>query len=208
MITRLLEFLASLAHGLIDGLGYAGIVIGMAIESINIPLPSEALMTFAGALVAEGRFNFWLVVLAGAVGNVIGSLGNYAIAARYGRPFFEKYGRYFLVHHKDLETADRWFAKYGLAAVFFTRLLPIVRTFISFPAGLARVRLIPFTLLTFLGSFLWSVLLTYVGYEFGKNYETVFKPYLQKFEILIGVLLLTAIIWYVRRHLAQRREYG
>ena len=207
MITGILEWLGSLAHGLIDALGYPGIVVGMAIESINIPLPSEALMTFAGALVADGRFDFWLVVLAGAVGNVIGSVGNYYLAAKWGRPFIEKYGKYFLIHRQDLAVADRWFAKYGLAAVFFTRMLPIVRTFISFPAGLARVPMGPFIVLTFAGSFLWSALLTYVGYEFGKNYEEVFKPYLQKFEILIAVLIVLAVAWYVKRHLGLRRNH-
>lgn len=208
MITDLIEFLGSIAHDLIDALGYPGIVLGMAIESINIPLPSEALMTFAGALVAEGRFNFWLVVLAGAIGNVIGSVGNYYLGAWGGRPIIEKYGKYFLIHHKDLDAADRWFAKYGLHAVFFTRMLPIIRTFISFPAGVSRVPMVPFVLLTFAGSFIWSAFLTYIGYEFGRNYETVFKPYLQKFEIVIAVLLIAAIVWYVRRHLGLRKKHG
>ncbi len=208
MVTAILEWLASIAHGIIDSLGYAGIVLGMAIESINIPLPSEALMTFAGALVAEGRFDFWWVVLAGAVGNVIGSVGNYYIGLYGGRPFIEKYGKYFLIHHKDLEIADRWFAKYGLAAVFFTRMLPIVRTFISFPAGVSRVPMGPFILLTFLGSLLWCVFLTYIGYEFGKNYEEVFKPYIQKFEIVIALLIILAVAWYVKRHLGLRRKHG
>ncbi len=208
MVTAILEWLASIAHGIIDSLGYFGIVLGMAIESINIPLPSEALMTFAGALVAEGRFDFWWVVLAGAVGNVIGSVGNYYIGLYGGRPFIEKYGKYFLIHHKDLEIADRWFAKYGLAAVFFTRLLPIIRTFISFPAGVSKVPMTPFIILTFAGSFIWSAFLTYIGYEFGKNYEEVFKPYIQKFEILIAVLIVVAVAWYVKRHLGLRKKHG
>lgn len=208
MITGILEWLASIAHSLIDTFGYAGIVFGMAIESFNIPLPSEALMTFSGALVAEDRFDFWWVVLAGAVGNVIGSVGSYYVGKYGGRPFIEKYGKYFLIHHKDLDVADRWFATYGLAAVFFARLLPIVRTFISFPAGVSRMPMAPFILLTFAGSFLWCTFLTYVGYEFGKNYEDVIKPYLQKFEILIVLLIIIGIVWYVRRHIGQRRKYG
>lgn len=208
MVTGIIEFLGSIAHGLIDALGYPGIVLGMAIESINIPLPSEALMTFSGALVAEGRFAFWAVVLAGAVGNVIGSVGNYYLGAYGGRPFVEKYGKYVMIHPHELKAADRWFAKYGLAAVFFTRLLPIIRTFISFPAGISRVRIIPFILLTFAGSFIWSAGLTYVGYEFGKNYEAVFKPYLQKFEIVIALVLIAGIVWYVRRHIRLTRKHG
>jgi len=206
MITDLIEFLSSIAKTLIEALGYQGIVLGMAIESINIPLPSEALMTFAGALVAEGRFSFWPVVLAGAIGNVIGSIGNYYLGTYGGRPFIERYGKYFLVHQKDLEIADRWFAKYGLAAVFFTRLLPVVRTFISFPAGVSRVKIVSFILLTFIGSFLWSALLTYLGLIFGRNYATVIRPILHRFDLIIGVLLIVGVIWYVKRHIKLRKS--
>jgi len=206
MFTDLVEYLSHLATRLIDVLGYQGIVLGMAIESINIPLPSEALMTFAGALVAQGRFSFWLVVVAGAVGNVIGSVGNYYLGAYGGRPFIERYGKYFLIHHKDLEVADRWFAKYGLAAVFFTRLLPVIRTFISFPAGVSRVPMTPFIVLTFAGSFLWSALLTYLGFALGSNYATTIRPILHRFDLVIGILLIVAVIWYVKRHIGLRRE--
>jgi membrane protein DedA with SNARE-associated domain len=206
MFTDLVEYLSHLATRLIDVLGYQGIVLGMAIESINIPLPSEALMTFAGALVAQGRFSFWLVVVAGAVGNVIGSVGNYYLGAYGGRPFIERYGKYFLIHRKDLEVADRWFAKYGLAAVFFTRLLPVIRTFISFPAGVSRVPMTPFIVLTFAGSFLWSALLTYLGFALGSNYATTVRPILHRFDLVIGILLIVAVIWYVKRHIGLRRE--
>lgn len=208
MVTELIEFLSKIARDLIDALGYSGIVLGMAIESINIPLPSEALMTFAGALVAEGRFSFPLVVLAGAVGNVIGSVGNYYLGAKGGRPFIERYGKYFLIHHKDLEIADRWFAKYGLAAVFFTRLLPVIRTFISFPAGVSRVRMMPFIILTFLGSLIWSALLAYIGFAVGENYESTIRPIFKQFDLVIGVLLVLAVAWYVKRHLNLRKKHG
>lgn len=208
MITTIIESLSSIARHLIDALGYGGIVLGMAVESLNIPLPSEALMTFAGALVAEGRFSFPLVVLAGAVGNVIGSVGNYYLGAKGGRPLIEKYGKYVLVHPKDLETADRWFAKYGLFAVFFTRMLPVVRTFISFPAGVSRVRLLPFVLLTFAGSLLWSALLAYLGYTVGENYETTIRPIFKQFDLVIGVLVVAGIAWYVKRHLGLRKKHG
>lgn len=207
MITDLLTWLANIAISLIDTLGYAGIVLGMAIESINIPLPSEVLMPFAGALVAAGRFDFWLVVAAGAVGNLIGSVGNYYLGAKGGRPLIERYGKYFLIHHKDLETADRWFARYGLPTVFFTRMLPVVRTFISFPAGVARVPLGKFILYTFAGSFLWSALLTFVGFKLGENWEQI-RDYFHQFDLVIGLLLLAGIIWYVKRHLTLRRRHG
>ena len=200
MVTDLIEWISGLATGLIEALGYFGIFLGMAIESINVPLPSEVLMTFSGALVAEGEFNFWLVVLLGALGNVAGSVGNYYLAAYGGRPFFEKYGKYVLVHKRDLEMADRWFAKYGLATVFFTRMLPVVRTFISFPAGLSRVPMVPFVLLTFAGSFIWSAFLTYLGFYFGENYEEQIRPIFKQFDLAIGVALVLLVVWYVARH--------
>jgi membrane protein DedA with SNARE-associated domain len=203
MFSHLIEFVSRIGIALVDRLGYAGIVLGMAIESINVPLPSEVLMPLAGALVAAGRFEFWWVVLAGAVGNVIGSVGNYYLGARGGRPFIERYGKYLLIHHDDLARADRWFQKYGLAAVFFTRLLPVVRTFISFPAGVSRVPLGPFMALTFLGSFIWSALLTYLGLRFGEHYEEVIRPIFHRFDLLIGLTLIAAIGWYVMRHIGR-----
>lgn len=200
MVAGVIEAAASFASGIIDHLGYAGIVLGMAIESINIPLPSEALMSFSGALVAEGRFSFPLVVLAGATGNVIGSVGNYYLGRYGGRPLLEKYGKFLLIDHRDLDRADRWFARYGLGAVFFTRMLPIVRTFISFPAGVARVPIGPFIGLTFLGSLIWSAFLAYLGYTFGRNSDVI-SAFLHKFDLLIGIALVAAIVWYVRRHI-------
>lgn len=200
MVTDLIEWVSGLAVSLIETFGYLGIFIGMAIESINIPLPSEVLMTFSGALVAEGEFSFWPVVLLGALGNVVGSVGNYYLAAYGGRPLFEKYGKYVLVHPRDLELADRWFAKYGLATVFFTRMLPVVRTFISFPAGLSRVPMVPFVVLTFLGSFIWSAFLTYLGFTFGENYEERIRPVFKQFDLAIGVILVLLVVWYVARH--------
>ncbi len=206
MFTSLIESISSIATALIDTLGYAGIVLGMAIESCNIPLPSEVLMPFAGSLVASGRFGFWWVVLAGAVGNVIGSVANYYLGAYGGRPLIERYGKYFLIRHQDLDIADRWFRRYGLPAVFFGRMVPVVRTFISFPAGVSRVPLGPFVALTFAGSFLWCTFLTYLGMTFGRNYETVIHPLFRRFDLVIGVVLILAIAWYVERHLELRAK--
>lgn len=208
MISNIIEWLGSIAHSLIEAGGYLGLFFGMLLESLNIPLPSEALMTFAGALVADGEFAFWGVVIVGTLGNLAGSIINYYIGMYGGRPFVERYGKYFLVHHSDLDVADRWFAKYGLAAVFFARMMPIVRTFISLPAGISRVPIVPFSIATFFGCLLWSILLTWVGYEFGKNYEEVFKPLMQKFEILIALVIVIGVVWYVRRHIKLVRKHG
>jgi membrane protein DedA with SNARE-associated domain len=208
MITDILNAIGHFVSSMIESLGYAGIVLGMAIESVNIPLPSEVIMPFSGALVAEGKFDFWLVVLAGAVGNGIGSVINYYLGAKGGRPFVDKHGHKIFMHPKDVERADRWFQRYGLWAVFLTRMLPVVRTFISFPAGMARVPMLPFIGLTFAGSFLWSALLTYVGVVLGRNYETVIKPVFHSLDAVIGLLLVVALIVYIRHALKLRRGNG
>src|SRR6185295_5341117 len=130
----------------ISTLGYTGILVTMAIESACIPLPSEISMPFSGYLVTTGQFTMLGVTLAGAFGNVAGSVVAYYAGVWGGRPFVERYGHYLLVARKDLEMADRWFAKYGDAAVFFSRMLPVVRTFISLPAGIARVNIYRFML--------------------------------------------------------------
>lgn len=208
MITDILNAIGHFVSSMIESLGYVGIVLGMAIESVNIPLPSEVIMPFSGALVAEGKFDFWLVVLAGAVGNVIGSVINYYLGAKGGRPFVDKHGHKIFMHPKDVERADRWFQRYGLWAVFLTRMLPVVRTFISFPAGMARVPMLPFIGLTFAGSFLWSALLTHVGVVLGRNYETVIKPVFHSLDAVIGLLLVAALIVYIRHALKLRRGNG
>ena len=148
MITHLIEFLANIVINVIDWSGYAGVFFLMLVESCGIPMPSEVIMPFAGFLVAKGTLMFWPVVLLGAVGNLVGSWLAYFIGARGGRPLLEKYGKYVLISGHDLDMADRWFIRYGEATVFFGRLLPVVRTFISFPAGMFRVNILKFSILT------------------------------------------------------------
>src|SRR5256885_6441362 len=149
MIARLIELITAFVIATISALGYAGIVLLMAIESACIPLPSEIIMPFSGYLGYVGRFNLWLVTVAGAFGCVVGSLIAYWIGMYGGRPVIEKYGRYLLISHHDLDLADRWFARFGEVIVFVSRLLPAVRTFIAFPAGVARMNLKKFVLYTF-----------------------------------------------------------
>ena len=141
MIAKIIEFLSGIIVATISLLGYSGIVLLMAIESACIPLPSEIIMPFSGYLVSTGQMNLWLVGLAGAVGCVVGSLVAYWVGSKGGRPLIEKYGRYVLVSPHDLDLADRWFANYGEIIVFVSRLLPAIRTFIAFPAGVARMNL-------------------------------------------------------------------
>src|SRR3989475_5491480 len=146
MIGRIIEILSAFIVATISTLGYAGIVLLMAIESACIPLPSEVIMPFSGYLVYTGRFNLWAVGVAGAFGCVAGSLVAYWVGMYGGRPLIEKYGRYLLVSRHDLDLADRWFDRFGEVIVFTSRLLPVIRTFIAFPAGVARMNLTRFVL--------------------------------------------------------------
>jgi membrane protein DedA with SNARE-associated domain len=206
-----LQFIDSVAIPFLEHLygavGYLGVMIAMAIESAMIPLPSELILPFAGFLVADpnavepltgGPWNFWLVVIFATVGNTLGSLIAYAIGAWGGRPFLERYGRYLLIREHEIEIADGFFARWGSQTVFIGRLLPIVRTFISFPAGVARMDLRKFVLFSTAGAFIWSTILVYAGTVLGENWEEIRKT-LQPFDMLIaiGVVLLVVLgLWW------------
>lgn len=176
--------------------GYAGIFFLMAIESACIPIPSEVIMTFSGYLVYLGRFNLEWAALAGALGCNAGSIAAYAAGAYGGRPLAEKYGRYVLVSSHDLELADRWFARYGDAAVFFARLLPVVRTFIALPAGVARMNFVRFNIYTFLGSLPWCWVLAYLGMKLGAHWDAI-QPYFHRFDTVIVAVCAVAFVWFV-----------
>jgi membrane protein DedA with SNARE-associated domain len=188
----------------ISKFGYGGILFTMAIESACIPLPSEIIMPFSGYLVTTGQFTILGVTLAGAVGNVLGSIVAYYAGIWGGRPFVERYGPYVLVSHRDLDLADRWFEKYGEAAVFFSRMLPVVRTFISLPAGIARMNLTRFVLLTFLGALPWCYLLAYVGVRMGERWEDL-REYFHQFDLVIGLALVAALAFFLWSHWPRRR---
>ncbi|MHB1361922.1 MAG: DedA family protein [Thermoleophilia bacterium] len=205
MITSLIEFLGTFIKDIISALGYPGVFLAMAIESACIPLPSEIIMPFSGYLVFTGEFNLVLVGIVGALGNLAGSLLAYWVGARGGRPLIERYGKYVLLSHHDLDMADRWFAKYGRSTVFFTRLMPVIRTFISFPAGISRMKLSTFSLYTFLGALPWSIFLAYVGFKMGENWDTL-GGYFHKADILIGILIVAAVVWYVWRHINNMKK--
>ena len=183
----------------ISAMHYFGVVLLMAIESACIPLPSEIIMPFSGYLVFAGRFNLWWTGIAGAVGCVVGSVVAYAAGVYGGRPFIEKYGRYFLVSRHDLDLADRWFSRYGDWAIFFSRLLPVVRTFISLPAGIARMPFWRFVLYTFVGSVPWCLLLSWIGLKFGENWTSL-REYFHQADIVIGVVIVLGAAWWIYRH--------
>ncbi|HSP63378.1 MAG TPA: DedA family protein [Pyrinomonadaceae bacterium] len=203
MVGRIIEILSAFIVATISSLGYAGIVLLMAIESACIPLPSEIIMPFSGYLVYTGRFNIWLVSVAGAFGCVVGSLVAYWVGMYGGRPLIEKYGRYVLISHRDLDLADRWFARFGEAIVFASRLLPVIRTFIAFPAGVARMNLKKFVIYTFAGSLPWCLGLTYVGQKLGEKWDKdpMLKTLFHRFDFVIGIALVVLVVWWVWRHL-------
>lgn len=207
MVAKIIGILSSFIIATISTLGYSGIVLLMAIESACIPLPSEIIMPFSGYLVSRGEMNLWGVGVAGAVGCVIGSWVAYYAGMYGGRPFIEKYGRYILLSRHDLDLADRWFAKYGELIVFTARLLPAIRTFIAFPAGVARMNMTRFTIYTFAGSLPWCLGLAYVGQKLGEQWDKndTLKTWFHRFDFLIGIAGLLFVGWWIWRHVKHSR---
>jgi len=205
MATTILSSIGAFIITTISALGYGGIILLMAIESANIPLPSEIIMPFAGFLVAQNQLNLWLVGLAGATGCLVGSIFSYWLGAVGGRPLIERYGKYILVSHHDLDLADRWFKKRGEITVFVGRLLPVVRTFISFPAGISRMNFWRFVIYSLLGSWPWCLFLAFVGQKMGENWENL-RSIFHHFDYVILGLIILGIIWWIWRHLRGRKS--
>lgn len=189
----------------VSNLGALGVVLLMAIESCNIPLPSEAILPFAGYLVSKGVFNIHIAAFAGAFGCVVGSIPSYYLGYFGGRPFIEKHGKWFLISKKDLEIADRWSQKYGDMAFFICRMLPVVRTFISLPAGILKANYPKFIAYTFIGSLIWSYFLVFVGVKLGQHREA-FKAIWHQFDYaIVGIILVLGIL-YLYRHFKHLKE--
>jgi len=207
MEERLLSFL----RDLYNLLHWPGVVAMMALESAGIPIPSEAIMPLAGwMLVREKGLGLAFLLVAafwGALGNLLGSLLAYWIGEKGGRPFLLAYGRYFLIVPEDLALADRFFQRHGAKAIFISRLLPVVRTFISFPAGMARMNLARFSLYTFSGSFPFSLALAYGGYLLGENWELI-REYMRPFDIPIVLLALALMAWWFIHRLRRVTQKG
>ncbi len=200
MIDQLIKFLTEIIISVIDKTGYLGIFTLMAAESVLIPIPSEVTMPFAGYLAHAGRFNFILVVFVGALANLVGSWLAYGLGLwgqeHVVRIIIRKYGKYLLITEDEFNRSEGWFRKYGEKITFFSRLAPVVRTFISLPAGIAGMNFWKFSLFTFLGSFLWSFFLTLIGFILGKNWNSL-HPYYQKFEYLIVFGMLAIAGYYI-----------
>jgi membrane protein DedA with SNARE-associated domain len=203
MTEKILAILFVFISKVIAASGYAGIVTLMAIESACVPLPSELIMPFGGYLVYQGRFNLFWLATAGAIGCNLGSLVAYEIGRYGGRPLVERYGRWILMGRRELDSSDRFFARWGFWAVFFGRLLPVIRTFIALPAGIARMPRTRFHLYTFLGSWPWCLALAYFGMKLGENWRSLGK-YFHQFDAVIGILLVAAALWFVWSHWQNR----
>ena len=203
---QLVEFLTQL----LQTIGWFGVVVIMALESANIPIPSEVTMPLAGWMLIQARGLSALQAvlqggLWGAVGCTIGSAISYALGAWGGRPLVERYGKYILVSEEDLEKADHWFARWGEWAAFISRLLPIVRTFISFPAGVVRMNFPRFIFYSFAGSFIWCGLLALGGYHFGEHWETL-RAIMRPFDIPIAIAIVAGLAYYVYHHLHKKSK--
>ena len=210
MFEKILAALAVFTVGVIRAGGYWGVALLMAIESACIPLPSEIIMPFAGYLVSTGEFNLYLAATAGALGCNLGSIVAYEVGKRGGRPMAERWGRYMLIGRDELDAADRFFARWGNLAVLIGRLLPVIRTFIAFPAGVARMKLVPFHLYTFIGSWPFCLGLAWVGMKLGDkwNSDPRLKAAFHQADLLIGLVLValgSLYVWHRVRGIRKNR---
>ena len=202
MISIILETISNFILLIIQKIGYLGVFFLMFLQSVNIPIPSEITMSFSGFLVQKEILNFWLVVLMGTFGNLTGSLISYFLASSLARNGWRaKYGILkILISDSNLQLAEKWFNKYGTFSIFFGRMIPVVSTFISFPAVLAKMKISVFSFLTFAGSFVWCSFLTYLGFVFGENWQII-QIYFRKFDYLILILIIAIIGWWGWKHL-------
>ena len=196
MILELFNTLVTLITSFILNLGYPGIFFLMVAESAMIPIPSEIIMPFSGFLVASEKLSFVEVVLAGSFGNLIGSIITYFLGVKVGRHLIIKYGKYFFFNEKHLQFTERLFERLGDKISFIGRLLPGVRTYISFPLGIAKSNFIKFIFYTLIGSLIWNILLTYAGVRLGKNWQNFhqYSPYL---DIVAVIIIVAFIIWFI-----------
>jgi membrane protein DedA with SNARE-associated domain len=199
------EIVIPFLNNLYGAVGYIGVMLAMAIESAMVPLPSELILPYAGFLISDttqveplthGPWNFWIVVVVATIGNTLGSLVAYAIGAYGGRPFLERWGKYLLIRPHEIVLADAFFAKHGAATVFIGRLLPVIRTFISFPAGVARMPLGTFIVYSTAGAFIWSCLLVYAGTILGANWVQI-RHAAQPFDLAIALAVVAAVVLFV-----------
>jgi membrane protein DedA with SNARE-associated domain len=208
LISRIIEQLVVFVTAVISAMGYGGIVLLMAIESACIPLPSEIIMPFAGYLVFRGEMSLQGAAIAGAIGCVVGSIPAYYLGMYGGRPLIERFGRYLLVSRRELDLADRLFQRHGQWVVLAGRLLPVVRTFIAFPAGVSRMPMGRFIVYTLVGSYPWCLALAWAGMKLGQAWHSDprFRAVYHRFETVIVVALVLAVVWFVWHKVREARR--
>jgi Uncharacterized membrane-associated protein len=197
------EFLAQYITVFIDKTGYISVFVFMVMESTAFPVPSEAIMPFAGFLIAESKFTFTLVIAVSTLGSIVGSLLSYWIGLYGGQPFIERYGRFFLLDHDDLAATERFFKKYGDATIFICRFIPVVRHLISLPAGMGRMNLVRFSIYTIIGAGLWNAFLTVCGFYLRKNWELVMQ-YSRIVDIAVLPILVFGIAFFIKKYVSRR----
>ncbi|UWZ82429.1 DedA family protein [Occallatibacter riparius] len=206
MSERILAFLFQFVTHIIDAGGYGGIAALLSLNSCGVPIPSELILPFSGYLVYMGRFNLFLVATAGAVGCNIGSAVAYWIGAKGGRPLVMRYGKWVLMSAHDVDRMSRFFERYGSIAILVGRMLPIVQTFVAFPAGIARMPRLRFHIYTTVGSFIWYTCLAWAGMKLGAAWNT--DPRIQqifhRFHLVVEIALLLAVVYFVWSHLRRR----
>ncbi len=204
----IIHAVAAWTIGHIEAMGYWGIALMMGIESACIPLPSEIIMPFGGYLVYSQpeKYGIWMMGIAGAFGCVLGSVLAYYVGMLGGRPLVEKFGKYILIRHKDLDKADAFFERFGDWAIFISRLLPVVRTFISFPAGVSKMPFWKFIIFTFLGSLPWCIALAWIGKVLGPKWDTL-GNYFHGADVIVCAVILVLIVLYVWHHIKSDKEY-
>jgi membrane protein DedA with SNARE-associated domain len=205
MISIVLEYIALFAKDTILFLGYPGILILMSLESMIFPMPSELVMPFAGFLVAEGKFNFFLIMLFSSLGSIIGSLLSYYIGFYGGKRAVLKFGKYLLLDVSDLEKTEAWFKRRGEKIIFISRFIPVVRHLISVPAGIGKMNLKKFVIYTLIGATLWNAYLAYMGYLLGKNWQIV-RNYSEYISIIVFVVILLFGIFFIYRHIKNKKR--
>ncbi len=193
MLELILASISGFVLNIIETLGYPGVFLLMLLGNANIPIPSEIIMTSSGALVGLGKFKFWLVVLVGTLGDITGSLTSYFIAERFSRR---------LKASEDFKRAESWYKRFGAASLIFGKMIPFIRAFIAFPAGIFKVKLWKFLLFVSIGALSWSLMLTYIGFFLGGNWPAI-EPYFRKFDFVVAAILVIGLIWWIRH-----RFYG
>jgi membrane protein DedA with SNARE-associated domain len=207
MSEKIIAYLVQLVTHIIDAGGYAGIVGLITLNSSGIPIPSELIMPFSGYLVYLGRFNLFLVALAGTVGCNIGSAIAYWIGAKGGRPMVERYGKWVLMSHHDLDRMSGFFDRYGSIAILIGRMLPIVQTFVAFPAGIAKMARVRFHVYTTVGSLIWYFCLAWIGKKLGEAWNTDprLHEWFHRFHLVVEVALVAGVVWFLWSHLSKAR---